>query len=298
MGSACWNGAVDSLVDLELELMYVSLPAVPSSDSRVPRVVLCDIDGVVWLARRELPRASEAVALLRSQGSRVVFVTNNSFATRGEQESHLDEIGIPAVGDVVTSAMAAASLVEPSSRVLVCGGPGLVEAVRDRDAHPVPMDEYDEESERPDAVVVGFHRTFDYEALRRAHHAIRHGARFIASNTDATYPTPQGPIPGGGSIVAAVTTASGVTPLIAGKPHRTMADLVRSTVPGVDSSTVMIGDRLSTDGRFARELGCRFGLVRSDVSADEVAVDGLELCDFDGDSLWSVAQQVLASTSA
>lgn len=283
--------------------MFLSLSAVsPSdstaSDSTLPRVVLCDIDGVVWLARRELPRASEAVALLRSEGHRVVFVTNNSFATRGEQESHLDEIGIPARGDVVTSAMAAASLVEPSSRVLVCGGPGLVEAVRERNAYPVSMAEYDDNKEGIDAVVVGFHRTFDYEALRRAHEAIRRGARFIASNTDATYPTPHGPIPGGGSIVAAVSTASGVTPDIAGKPHRTMATLVRSTVPGVDSSTVMIGDRLSTDGRFARELGCRFGLVRSEVSADEIAAGNVESCDFDGTSLWSVAQQVLASTES
>jgi 4-nitrophenyl phosphatase len=226
----------------------------------------------------------------------VVFVTNNSYATREEQESHLDLVGIPAAGDVVTSAMAAASLVEPESRVLVCGGPGLVEAVRERKAHPVSMAEYDENREGIEAVVVGFHRTFDYEVLRRAHEAIRHGARFIASNTDSTYPTPDGPIPGGGSIVAAVTTASGVTPHVAGKPHRTMATLVRSTVAGVDSSTVMIGDRLSTDGRFARELGCRFGLVRSEVSADEIGAGSSEVCDFDGTSLWSVAQQVLASS--
>lgn len=275
--------------------MFLSLSDVSSSNSQVPPVVLCDIDGVVWLARRELPRASEAVAMLRSQGRRVVFVTNNSFATKSEQESHLDEIGIPALGDVVTSAMAAASLVEPSTRVLVCGGPGLVEAVRDRNAHPVSMAEYDDDRDGIEAVVVGFHRTFDYEVLRRAHEAIRRGARFIASNTDATYPTPNGPIPGGGSIVAAVTTATGVAPHIAGKPHRTMATLVRSLVPGVSPSTVMIGDRLSTDGRFAQELGCRFGFVRSDVSADEIAAGNVETCDFDGPSLWSVVQQVLAS---
>jgi HAD superfamily hydrolase (TIGR01450 family) len=276
--------------------MILSLSDVSSSDSRVHRIVLCDIDGVVWLARQELPRASQAVALLRSEGYRVVFVTNNSFATKGEQESHLDLVGIPAAGDVVTSAMAAASLVEPESRVLVCGGPGLVEAVRERKAHPVSMVDYDEDREGIETVVVGFHRTFDYEVLRRAHEAIRRGARYIACNTDSTYPTPDGPIPGGGSIVAAVTTASGISPQVAGKPHRAMATLVRSTVAGVDSSTVMIGDRLSTDGRFARELGCRFGLVRSEVSADEIAAGSSEVCDFDGTSLWSVAQQVLASS--
>jgi HAD superfamily hydrolase (TIGR01450 family) len=266
-----------------------------STSSRVQKVVLCDIDGVVWLARQALPRASEAVSLLRSEGYRVVFVTNNSYATKREQELHLEDIGIPAAGDVITSAMAAASLVQPSSRVLVCGGPGLVEAVRDREAHPISMADYDAEKEGVEAVVVGFHRSFDYEALRRAHEAIRHGARFIASNTDATYPTPKGPIPGGGSIVAAVAAASGVTPLIAGKPHRAMATLVRSAVAGVDSSTVMIGDRISTDGKFARELGCRFGLVRSEVSAEDISASDIESCDFDAPSLWMVAELILAN---
>lgn len=273
----------------------MSISGASSTNTSVHEVVLCDIDGVVWLTRQELPRASEAVSLLRSEGFRVVFVTNNSYVTKQEQEMHLESIGIPAAGDVLTSAMAVASLLEPSSRVLVCGGLGLVEAVRDRGAHPISMADYDANKEGVEAVVVGFHRTFDYEALRRAHEAIRHGSRFIASNTDATYPTSNGPIPGGGSIVAAVATASGVAPLIAGKPHRAMAALVRTAVPGVDSSTVMIGDRLSTDGEFARQLGCRFGLVRSDVSAEDFDAGNIESCDFDGPSLWVVAEQILAS---
>lgn len=261
-------------------------------------VVLCDMDGVVWLARQPLAGAPEAVDALRSAGHRVVFVTNNSYATRHQQESYLAEVGIPAEGDVVTSAMAAASLVEPGSEILVCGGPGLVEAVRDRGARPITMSEYDGHVGAIDAVVVGFHRTFDYEGLRRSCEAIRRGAVFIASNDDPTYPTPSGPIPGGGSIVAAVATASGVVPVIAGKPHAAMAALVRSLVPGVDETTVMIGDRPSTDGRFAEQLGCRFGLVRSDVSADELGSGRPDVevrALFDGPSLRSVAEQILGS---
>ena len=78
-----------------------------------------------------------------------------------------------------------------------------------------------------DAVVVGFHRDFDYERLRVAVRAVQRGARLIATNDDATYPTPDGPIPGGGAIVAAVAYAGGVRPVVAGKPYAPMADLVR-----------------------------------------------------------------------
>ena len=124
------------------------------------------------------------------------------------------------MGDVVTSAQAAAFLVEPGEVALICGGPGVYEAVSARGARPVADGD-------ADAVLVGFHRDFDYERLRVASAAVRRGARLIATNDDATYPTPDGEIPGGGAILAAVATASGATPTIAGKPHEPMADLVR-----------------------------------------------------------------------
>lgn len=262
--------------------------------------ILCDLDGVVWLARRPLPGAAEAISKLRSSGHRVVFVTNNSYATVAEQEQNLLDVGIPARGDVVTSAMAAASLLEVGMKVLVCGGPGLVEAVRLQRAEPIEMSQVEANHGHIDAVVVGFHRTFDYEGLRRASAEIRRGARFIASNDDPTYPTPEGPIPGGGSIVAAVATASGRNPEIAGKPHAAMASLVKSLVPNLDGMTVMIGDRPSTDGSFAASLGCRFALVRSDVSREET--DGRSIrsvpafvADFEGASLRDVSEGILNS---
>lgn len=263
--------------------------------------ILCDLDGVVWLARNPLDGASEAVANLRNAGHRVVFVTNNSFATLDQQEKYLFDAGIPANGDLVTSAMAAASLLEPQSRVLVCGGPGLVEAVRKRGAQAVEMDTLEESGIEVDAVVVGFHTSFDYRSLRLASRSIRHGARFVASNDDPTYPTPDGPIPGGGSIVAAVATASGSAPEIAGKPHLAMASLIRSSVPELDGRSIMIGDRPSTDGLFAARLNCRFALVRSDVTREEEAYFETQrmlsrpYATFAGNSLRDVASAILAS---
>jgi HAD superfamily hydrolase (TIGR01450 family) len=251
------------------------------------RFVLCDLDGVVWLSREAIPGAPAAIEHLRASGRRVLFVTNNSFSVVADQEHALAAIGIPAEGDVVTSAQAAAFLVQPGETALVCGGPGVVEALTGRGVHTVSEG-------AADAVVVGFHRDFDYERMRIASDAARRGARLIATNDDATYPTPDGPIPGGGAIVAAVSTAAGVPPVIAGKPHRPMAELVHARCgDGFSSSTaVMVGDRWSTDGLFAAALGCPFALVRSGVTLPGVVLDdqpALDVAD-----LAAVAQAIIA----
>ncbi len=96
-----------------------------------------DLDGVVWLADDPIPGAPEAIARLRARGERVLFVTNNSFAPAADTEAKLAGMGIPAEGDVLTSALAGATLVEPGERVLVCGGPGIAEACEARGAEPV-----------------------------------------------------------------------------------------------------------------------------------------------------------------
>ncbi len=234
--------------------------------------MICDLDGVIWLAHRPIPGSVEAVARLRATGRRVVFVTNNSSLPVADQEQALAAIGIPAAGDVFTSAGAAAALVQPGERVLVCGGPGVVEAVTAAGASAVGGD--DESGTTADVVVVGFHREFDYERLRIAATAVHNGARLIATNDDATYPTPDGPIPGGGAILAAVATAAGVEPVIAGKPNPPMALAVLDLLGRPDPATVLVvGDRPSTDGLFAGALGCRFALVRSGVTGADRAVD-------------------------
>lgn len=227
-----------------------------------PCVVLCDLDGVIWLSHQPIPGSVVAVADLRASGHRVLFVTNNSSARVEVQEAELAAIGIPAVGDVLTSANAAALLIEPGERVLVCGGEGVTQAVVGRGAIAVE----DEES-HVDAVVVGFHRTFDYERMRIATRAVLSGARLIGTNDDSTYPTPDGPIPGGGAILASIVTASGVAPIVAGKPHQPMAALVRATVGEAEAlRAVMVGDRPETDGLMAATLGCRYAHVESGIT--------------------------------
>jgi 4-nitrophenyl phosphatase len=236
------------------------MPTTPTEDGPID-VVLCDLDGVVWLARRSIPGAPEAIERIRESGRRVLFVTNNSMATVADVVGALDGIGIPAAGDVLTSAQAAAFLLVPGEQVFVAGGAGVREAVQARGAVVGGAD-------GADAVIVGLHHDFDYRALEMANAAIRAGARFIATNDDATFPTPNGPVPGAGSLVAAVRTASETEPIVAGKPHQPMADLVADRCGSgyTPSRTVVVGDRASTDGRFAATLGCRFVLVRTGVT--------------------------------
>jgi 4-nitrophenyl phosphatase len=216
-----------------------------------------DLDGVVWLADEPIPGAARAVRRLRDAGERLAFVTNNSYGKVDEVAGKLRRHGIDPGEDVVTSAMAAATLIDPGARVLVCGGPGAVEAVEASGAIVV--------GEGPaDVVVVGFDPAFDYDAMRRAAAAVRDGARLIATNDDATYPTPAGPIPGAGSILSSIVTASGVAPTVAGKPHAPMAALVRDRL---GPAGVVVGDRPNTDGALAVALGYRFGLVLTGVTS-------------------------------
>jgi 4-nitrophenyl phosphatase len=244
-----------------------------------------DLDGVIWLGSEPIEGSADAVARLRSAGLAVVFVTNNAEVKVSDQEAKLASLGIPAEGAVVTSAVAAASMLEPGTSAVACGGPGVVEALEARGVTVV--------AEGPaDAVVVGFHRTFDYQRLRAAHRAVWQGARLIGTNADPTYPDADGPAPGAGSILAAVATAAGVEPEVAGKPFGPMAALVREHVG--EGEHLVAGDRPSTDGRLASALGARFGLVLSgiahvetlpgepepDVVADDLAtLVGMELGD-------------------
>lgn len=219
-----------------------------------------DLDGVLWRGDSAVPGSADAVAALRRNGERLVFLTNNSYAKVDSFLAKLDGVGVPASpDDVVSSGQAAASLLEPGTTALVCAGPGVVEALEARGVEA--------RSEGPaDAVVVGWHREFDYERLTAAVTAVLGGARLVGTNDDATYPTADGMIPGGGSLLAAVAYASGVTPEVAGKPNAAMVALVQERVGAVE---VMVGDRPSTDGLLARELGARFALVLSGVTTED-----------------------------
>ena len=265
-------------------------------------VVFSDLDGVIWRTHRAIEGSVEAVRRLQGAGWRVVFVTNNGSALPEEQEAKLASFGIEASGDVVTSAMAAALLVEPGERALVCGGPGVVHALRGRgvdviDIHDVMEDEAASavgNAPEVNAVVVAFHRSFGFDSLRIGLESLAKGARLVGTNDDATYPTAEGAWPGGGSMLAAFAYGSGQTPVIAGKPHSPIARLARELVPHMPGRVeVMVGDRPSTDGGFAVAMGIPYAQVWSGVLAPCAGpVDGISF-DMTGADFSSIADQLL-----
>jgi HAD superfamily hydrolase (TIGR01450 family) len=243
-----------------------------------------DLDGVVWLARHPIGGSADAVARLRAAATRVVFATNNALPTIGELLTQLSEVGIPTEpGDLVTSAQAAATMLAPGSTAVVCADGGVLEALAARGVHVV--------SQGPaDAVVVGLTRRFDFDMLAVAADAVRSGARLVGTNEDATYPTDDRLLPGAGSLLAAVATAAGATPEVAGKPHGPLVTLLRQRAPDI---ALVVGDRPSTDGLLARRLGVPFALVRSGVTGDGDA-SMVVRPDIDAPDLAGVADAFLA----
>ena len=231
-------------------------------------VALLDLDGVVYLQEQPVPGASEALAAARAAGMRLEFVTNNASRRAPEVAALLNEVGVPAEpAEIVTSAQAAAALlaerVPPGAAVLVVGAPALADEIRD--VGLVPVDSADA---HPVAVVQGFGPTVGWPQLAEGAVAVRGGARWIATNGDLTVPSPRGPLPGNGSLVAAIRTAVGRAPDdIVGKPHpRLHQESVRRSGA---SSPLVVGDRLDTDIEGAVNAGTPSLLVLTGVTRPE-----------------------------
>ncbi len=231
---------------------------------------IVDLDGVVWLTGEPIGPVDRAVAALRTHGIRVVFATNNSAPTTAELLGRLDRIGIESTADdLATSAGAVASLLRPGQRVRVLAEGGVTESLAARGVEMVEAGAPGAvRSGAVEAAVVGWSRAFDFAALAATATAARESGRLLATNEDPTHPTPEGLMPGSGALLAAVATASGVRPEVAGKPHPAMVRLLqeRFGVTDADASVVMVGDQPRTDGRLAERLGVPFGLVDSGVT--------------------------------
>jgi 4-nitrophenyl phosphatase len=243
-------------------------PSSPSRAFATAALWIVDLDGVVWLTGQAIGDVADAIGVLRSHGVRVVFATNNSAPTTGQLLDRLERIGIEATADdLATSAAAAATLVEPGQSVQVLAEGGVLESLAERGVAVVNGDG-DGNADAVEAAVVGWSRSFDFASLSATAAAARTSGRLIATNEDPTHPTPDGLVPGSGALLAAVATASGVTPEIAGKPHGPMAALMRDRFGFADgdASVVLIGDQPATDGRLAERLGVPFGLVDSGVT--------------------------------
>ncbi|GAA3507713.1 HAD-IIA family hydrolase [Actinomadura keratinilytica] len=228
-------------------------------------VALLDLDGVVYIGHRPVPAAADSLAKARAAGQRLAFVTNNASRTPSAVAALLTEVGVPAeAADVVTSAQAAARLLAErlpqGSAVLVVGGMGLRHALYAQGLRPVSS-----ASERPAAVVQGYDPRLSYDLIAEGARAVRDGALFVASNGDLTIPAGAGgQQPGNGALMQVIRAATGVDPIVTGKPERPLhrESILRTRA----RRPLVVGDRLDTDIEGARNGGADSLLVLTGVT--------------------------------
>ena len=244
--------------------------------------LLVDLDGVVWIGREPVPGSAEALRALLGDGKGVVFVTNNPGKPPAAYAERLRELGVE-VGpeQVVTAGMVAARLAGEAAdggSAFVIGAAPLREMVAATETRLLDG----EEAYGADAVVVSGHRGFDYEELLAAKRALDAGAAFVATSRDPTMPYPGGELPGTGSILAAVETATGRRAEIAGKPERHLFEMAIQQLRGSLRSEsdrkeprnlrlAMVGDRVSSDIAGGHAAGLETILVLSGTTSREEA---------------------------
>jgi len=238
-------------------------PLQPSSEPLVDRhdVALLDLDGVVYVGADAVPGVPDIIAAAAWAGMRFGYVTNNASRTPHEVGEHLRQLGIAANdGEVITSSQAAsrvlAQRLAPGSPVLVVGTPALAAEIEGMGLRAVWS-----AADEPVGVVQGYSPQLSWAMLADACVAVRAGAFWVATNTDATLPSPRGPLPGNGSFVQVVAQTTGATPVVAGKPEPAMhAECVLRTGAAVP---LIVGDRLDTDIEGAQRVGVPSLLVLS-----------------------------------
>jgi NagD protein len=225
------------------------------------------MDGVLVHEGRPVPGAPEFVGRLRASGKPFLILTNNSIYTARDLQARLSRVGIE-VGErnIWTSALATAQFLgdqRPGGTAHVIGEAGLTTALH---AIGYVLTDHD-----PDYVVLGETRTYSFEAITQAIRHINDGARFIATNPDATGPSNEGALPACGSVAALITKATGVEPYFVGKPNPMMMRSALNSIQAHSETTAMIGDRMDTDVLCGLEAGLETILVLTGISnRDEV----------------------------
>lgn len=229
------------------------------------KAYLIDLDGTLYHGNRMILGADRLISDLQAADIPYLFVTNNSSRTPAEVAAHLQQLGIPADEEhVCTSAVAAAQYVAeqyPGSKVAPIGENGLLEALREAG---ITCDE-----QHPDVVIQGIDRSFTYEKLTKAARMIASGARYVLTNPDLQLPAQDGLMPGAGTIAAAIKAASGVEPIVIGKPSGILMKFAIDRLGLRNKEVAVIGDNMLTDISAGVNAGCGTILVLTGVTTEQ-----------------------------
>ncbi len=238
--------------------------------------LVLDMDGVLYRGNHALDGARELFPALRRAGLSFIMLTNNSTLTQQQYAEKLARMGIAVEPSTIVTSAVATSLYlmqhyPDGGGVYVLGESGLLSTLTS-----VPG--FRADGWQPRFVVVGLDYHFNYDALQRACSAIRGGALFIATNTDATLPVEGGELwPGAGSIVAAVRTGSGVEPIVIGKPNTYMGEMALLKLDHPAGRVLCVGDRLETDIKMGRDINTKTALLLTGVSKrDDIERTGIK----------------------
>lgn len=232
------------------------------------RALILDMDGVLWKSTQAIGNLPGIFTQISSQGWRVALATNNATLSVDQYLAKLQGFGVSLEAwQIVNSSQAAAHYLKQKhpqgGSVYIVGEEGLILTLESSGFHLDTRDVL--------AVVAGMDRGLTFEKLRIATLLIRSGAPFIGTNPDRTFPTPEGQVPGAGSILAALETATDTSPVIVGKPSPEMYRVALERLGATPDQTLVVGDRLETDIAGAQALGCLTGLVLSGVTSPAAA---------------------------
>ena len=231
------------------------------------KALILDMDGVIWKSDAPIGDLSGIFKRIRERGLKFVFATNNGTKTPEEYQQKLAELGVQVeASQIVTSALGIAFMLAQKypqgTKIFMIGEAGIRIALEEKGFQVLSV----ENASEAQAVVMGIDRGINFNKIAEATLLVRAGVPFYTTNTDRTFPTPRGEIPGSGAWVSVVTTATNVEPIVAGKPFPYLMELSLERLGISKKETLVVGDRLETDIAAGQSVGCMTALVLSGVS--------------------------------
>lgn len=236
------------------------------------KALILDMDGVIWKGDAPIGDLPATFNRIRERGLKFVFATNNGTLTPEDYREKLSKLGVDVdAAQVVTSALGIAFMLSQKyprgTKVFMIGEDGIRVALEEKGFEILSV----ENAPQAQAVVMGIDRTVNFQKVAEATLLVRAGIPFYTTNTDRTFPTPRGEIPGSGAWVSVIQTATNVEPIIAGKPFPYLMELALEKLGTKKEETLVVGDRLETDVAAGQGVGCPTALVLSGVSTRKQA---------------------------
>jgi len=234
--------------------------------------ILLDGDGVLWKSNDPIPGINSLFDFLTEKGIKWALLTNNNTRTAQNYIDKLKGFGIPAgLGSVFTSSTVTADYLlgkyGPGTNLHVVGMEGLIDTLLEAGFQITVGEEQPKDGVA--AVVAGMDLELNHEKVKIAMRLILDGADFVATNTDPSYPTPEGINPATGMVIGALQSTSGVKPYIAGKPYPAIFQTALKALNATVEETLMVGDRLETDILGANQIGMHTAAVLTGVTTRE-----------------------------